>query len=138
MKTFVDSSILIEAMVAGQPHQLRCAELVAEATDTATHCLAESFNRLTGGRLGFRVRPAEAAKMLRQLTPGLTLTSLSGPQMLACLDSAHRRGARGGAIHDLLILEAARLAKAKAIWTLDLSDFRALAPDLDLRSPAQS
>ena len=49
--------------------------------------------------------------MLRQLTPGLTLTSLSGPQMLACLDSAHRRGARGGAIYDLLILEAARLAK---------------------------
>jgi hypothetical protein len=36
-------------------------DLVAEATDTATHCFAESFNLLTGGRLGFRVKPAEAA-----------------------------------------------------------------------------
>ena len=138
MKTFVDSSILIEALVAGQPHQLRCAELIAEATDTATHCLAESFNRLTGGRLGFRVRPAEAAKMLRQLTPGLTLCSLSGPHMLPCLDSAHHRGARGGPIYALLILEAARLPQAKMIWPLYLSDIPALAPDLDVRSPAQS
>ncbi len=75
--------------------------------------------------------------MLRQFAPGLTLTSLSGAQMLVCLESAHRRGARGWAIYDLIILEAARLVKAKVIWTLNLSDFRALAPDLDVRSPAQ-
>lgn len=133
--SFVDSSILIESLVAGQPHHRRCAELVDEATDTATHCLAETFSQLTGGRLGFRVAPAEAARLIRQRTSGLRPISLSGAQMLALLDDTPRRGARGGAIYDLLILEAARLADAEVVWTLNLSDFRALAPDLDVRSP---
>lgn len=134
--SFVDSSILIEALVADQAHHRRCVEILEEATDTAAHCLLETYSQLTGGRLGFRVDPAEAARIIRQRVAGLRITQLDGDQVAASLDTARRRGARGGAIYDHFILEAARLAKAKVVWTLNLSDFRALAPDLDVRSPS--
>jgi len=132
---FVDSSILIESLVETAPHHHACSELVDRATDTATHCLAETFNLLTGGRLGFRVDPGDAAKMIRRRTRNLRFTSLSGEQMLDLQDTARRRGARGGAIYDLIIIQAARLSGAKEVWTLNHSDFVALAPDLVIQSP---
>ena len=51
---------------------------------------------------------------------------LTGKQTLAVIADSERRGARGGAIYDLLHLAAARKAGVETLVTLDVRDFQAL------------
>ncbi len=136
MADFVDTSVLVEALVEGAAHHAACAAALRDAEMTASHCLVETFSILTGGRLGFRV-PAEAtAKLIRYHTTRLHLVTLSGPETLGLLAKAKTSGVRGGAIYDFLILEAARQADASRVLTLNLKDFMPLARGLVVMAPS--
>jgi hypothetical protein len=92
------------------------------------HALAEVFSIFTGGRLGRRVAAATVSQLLEaSVLPLVTVVSLSTRETLAALNAAEARGARGGAVYDLLQLVAARKAKAQALLTLNVRDFQALA-----------
>ena len=89
-----------------------------------------------GGLVG-SVGAATAAKLLEQsIVPLVEVVSLSARETLAALKAAEARGARGGAVYDLLHLVAARKARADAVVTLNGRDFQALAISGDPRIQA--
>jgi hypothetical protein len=89
------------------------------------HGLAEAFSTLTGGRK-FRLNPKQAAEILeREYAPALHVVTLSAGETLRALRDCGPRGVQGGAIFDYLHLVAARKARAAALYTLNVSHFRA-------------
>jgi predicted nucleic acid-binding protein len=127
MVVFIDTSVLVAAMVATENFHEPCRELVAEGTPHFYgHGIAEAFSTLTGGRKSFRVPADVAAELLEaHFVPRLSLTSLTPAEMLRALRDTESRGVRGGGIFDYLHLVAARKAKATRFYTLDLSNFQA-------------
>jgi predicted nucleic acid-binding protein len=130
---FFDTTVLIAAMVEDEQRHEACARVLDEAEDgyASVHSLTECYATLTGGRLGIRLPPGDAANLVRtNVHERLSLVSLKTTEYLQLLDSAGPAGARGGAICDFLLLACARKAKAARIYTLNHRHFIALAPDL--------
>lgn len=135
MSRYLDSSVLVAALVEDEPNHEAClALLAAEASTTWTHALAEVFATLTGGRLGLRVPPQLAAELIEQsLLPRLAVVELPIEDVVVALREAHAVGARGGALYDHLHLFAARKAGVDALFTLNLRHFVALTRHGDPR-----
>ena len=127
MKSSVDSSVIVAAINSDDPDHEPCAALFASGSRGAySHALSETFSTLTGGRLGLRVPPGQAAGIIRdQLKPRLNLVSLDENDLITAFEEAESRGIRGGAIYDYLHLFAARKAGADDFFTLNTKDFRA-------------
>ncbi len=125
MKSALDSSVIVSALCAADPDHDACRRvLLASRPSVLAHALTETFSTLTGGRLGFRLPAADAAKLLRgQIAPKLRTVPLDANELLAAFEEAEARGVRGGAIYDYLHLVAARKAGAKRFFTLNLGDF---------------
>ena len=98
----------------------------------------ETFSTLTGGRLPLRLTPATASRLIEvNLVPRLQIVDLSARDVAKAFADCESRGVRGGAIHDLLHLLAAKEAKVSAFYTLNLNHFRAFhrQGDPELRLP---
>ena len=128
MKVAVDSSVLVAALIASENDHSECNRVLDHHDCSAhVHALAETFNTLTGSRLGFRVPASDAAQMLRnELLPRVTFVSLEAHEVIAALAQAEQRGVRGGAVFDYHHLVAATKMKAERFYTLDVRDFRQL------------
>jgi predicted nucleic acid-binding protein len=124
----LDTSVVIASLDADEPRHAACDRLLcAGGHRLYAHALAESFAILTGGRMSRRLGPAAAASLIEDsVLPFVQLIHLSGREVMRVLADAEQRGARGGAIYDLLHLQAARKAGADALVTLDVRDFEAL------------
>ena len=135
MTVYLDTSVLIAALVEDEPAHEPCLALVRDSHGvTWSHALAEAYSTLTGGRLGIRVSPTLAAALIRdELCPRLRFVDLPVNPLQAALAEAAAAGARGGAIYDYLHLGAARHAAAQVIYTLDTRDFVVLARPGDPR-----
>jgi hypothetical protein len=82
---------------------------------------------LTGGKLGVRVMPELAARMLSQtILPRVSVIELSTVEIIKGLETAQSRGVRGGSVYDYMHLLAARKGDASVIYTLNLADFQHL------------
>lgn len=127
MIAFIDTSVLVAAMIETEDHHQPCRSLVAKGeSHLYSHGIAETFSTLTGGRKTFRLSASVAAELLDDhFVPRLTITTLTPTEMLRAMRDAEARGVRGGAIFDYLHLAAARKAKAARLYTLNLSNFRA-------------
>ena len=122
MKRYWDASALIDAL-----HDSRIEKKALEPGQwTRPHALAETFATLTGGRLGFRYLPDDAAALIRELTQTMNFVELDAAETLAALDLAQRLGVRGGRVHDWLHARAARKAEVEELLTDNLSDFAEL------------
>jgi predicted nucleic acid-binding protein len=126
MSGAADSSVSVEAMVAGLPHHDACRRLLEEGQLHANlHALSETFSTLTGGRLGTRIPAQTAVELIaHDLLPFVTFHALDGDEIMGAFRESQSRGVRGGAIHDYLHLVAARKAGAQQFYTLNISDFR--------------
>ena len=133
--TLIDTSVVVASLDPDEPQHLACDRTLAAGPHKLyAHALAETFSILTGGRQGRRLRPAAAARLIQEsVLPYVQLVSLSGKQVMAALATAQARGARGGAVYDLLHLMAARKVAASRLLTLDVRDFQALAQPGDPR-----
>ena len=134
---FLDSSVLIAALVAAQPHHAKCAALVKPRAGATAHALLETFAFLTG-RMTPRLRPADAVALIREaLAEPLEIFALSGAEHLATLKETAARGITGGAIYDYLHMAAARKAKARRLCTLNVRHFQAFhrAGDPEIAHP---
>lgn len=104
MTRYWDSSALVDAL-----HDSRIETLALEPDQwTRAHSLAETFSTLTGGRLGFRYLPDDAAALIRELTRGMNFVRLDPEEILAALAEAQQHGVRGGRVHDWLHARAAQ------------------------------
>lgn len=136
---FIDTSVLVAAVVASEPHHAVCGRLL-DVGDVGfyIHGLAEFFSTLTGGRKAFRLSPQQAVELLEaDYVPLLQITTLTAAETLRGMRECHSRGVQGGAIFDYLHLVAARKGKAERLYTLNVSNFRAFHRDGDpeIRSP---
>lgn len=133
MKTYWDSSALLAAVVRDEPHHAQANAALASAPDdwTTPHALAECFATLTGGRKSIQLSPADALRVIEgNFLPRLKLLDLGPDDYMTAMRSAQPAGARGGALYDLLHLQAARKLKAQRIYTINVRHFQAFAPDL--------
>lgn len=141
MTAFIDTSVLVAAIVASEAYHAECdAVLDRESIGMFSHGLAETFSTLTGGRESFRVPASVAAAVIEEdYLPCLHFTALTPTEMLRAMGEAESRGVRGGAIFDYLHLTAARKAKAARLYTLNVSNFRAFqrAGDPAIVHPAE-
>ena len=128
MSLLLDTSVIIASLDSDEPHHAACDRLLARGGHKLySHGLAETFAILTGGRHARRLRPALAAQLIQDsVLPFVQLVHLSGRETMAAIADSERRGARGGAIYDLLHLAAARKAGVETLATLDVRDFQAL------------
>lgn len=125
MIDLIDTSVLVAAMVAGEPYHQACLDVVATGQcGLYLHGVAEAFNTLTGGRKAFRLAASTAAELLEDdFVPRLTIVTLTVTETLRAMHEAESRGVRGGAICDYLHLVAARKAQATKLYTLNVSNF---------------
>ena len=127
MTTFLDSTILVAALVEAEQHHAACDALL-DGTDVRiyAHALTETFNTITGGRSGYRLSPADATRFLDDsVLPNVDVVTLTPREMLAAMRESQSRGVRGAAIFDFLHLVAAKKAGAKRLYTLNLRHFQA-------------
>lgn len=137
---YLDATVLVAAVVDIEPFHEPCARLLLSKEPKAvrSHGLAETFSTLTGGRLPLRLSPAIASRLIEvNLTPRLRIVDLTAREVAGAIAECESRGVRGGAIHDLLHLMAAKKAKASAVYTLNLPHFRAFQRkgDPEVRMP---
>ncbi len=141
MTSFIDTAVLVAAIVSSEEHHAECDALLdRESIGMFSHGLAETFSTLTGGRKSFRLAASVAAKIIEEdYLSFLHFTTLTPAEMLRAMGEAESRGVRGGAIFDYLHLAAARKAKAARLYTLNVSNFRAFhrAGDPEIAHPAE-
>lgn len=131
MSVYWDSSALIAATMDVQVRR----RLREGGQFSRAHALAEVFSTLTGSRLGFRVDPADAAKVVAELADALAFVELEAPEVVAALQSARDLGVRGGRVHDFLHAVAAKKAACVSLRTLNTEDFKGLFPSGQVESP---
>ena len=141
MIDFVDTSVLVAAIISGEEHHDACDSLMNRRDlGIYAHGLAETFSTLTGGRRSIQMSAALAAQIIEEdYVPQLSVTTLTPSEMLRAMREAQARGVRGGGVFDYLHLVAARKAKARRIHTLNVSNFRAFhrAGDPDIVHPGK-
>ena len=128
MIAFIDTSVLVAAIVGTEDYHRECDALMDSGElGMFAHGLAETFSILTSGRRKLQMTADAASELIEQdFLPLLSVTSLTPTEMMRAMLDAQSRGVRGGGIYDYLHLVAARKAKAARIYTLNLSNFRAL------------
>jgi predicted nucleic acid-binding protein len=131
MKRYWDASALVDAL-----HDSRIEQKALEADQwTRPHALAEVFSTLTGGRLGVQYLADDAAAMIRELTAGMSFVELDAREVLASLESAQKKGVRGGRVHDWLHARAAHKAGVSELVTDNYSDFVGLEDGFTVTAP---
>jgi predicted nucleic acid-binding protein len=129
MSHFFDTSMLVAAFDDQDSCHERAQSVFMSHADggaIATHTIAETFSILTGRRAW---RASEAFEILRVNTAPMAKVTITASDYLRVVEEAESLGVRGGAIYDVLILAAARKARATNIWTLNRRHFELFAQD---------
>ena len=131
MKRYWDASALVDAL-----HDPHVEEKALESDQwTRAHTLAEAFSTLTGGRLGFKYLPDDAAALIREISAEMNFVELDPPEMLTALELAQKLGVRGGRVHDWLHARAAHKAKVAELLTDNMGDFAGLEDGFSILPP---
>ena len=97
MSAFIDTSVLVAAIIESEDYHQPCRVLVAKGQPHIySHGVAETFSTLTGGKKNFRLSAALAAELLDEhFVPRLSVTTLTPTEMLRAMRGAESRGVRG-------------------------------------------
>lgn len=121
MKTYFDSSVLVQAALEGAPGQAAALAAVRAGGWSRLHALAEAFATLTG-KLAV---PAEVASAsLRSFTGRVRWHHLTEAEVWQALEQAQAAGVRGAGVHDWLHITAARAAGCTRWATLNGRHFQ--------------
>ena len=132
--TFVDSGILVGAVLEKHPEHKQCQAALVEYRDgfTDAHSLAETFATLTGF---YKVPTDAAAELTLALRDDLAIQALSLSDYETAIGEARQRGVMGGGIYDSLHATFARRKKVERIVTRNPSHFAHVAPDVEILTP---
>jgi predicted nucleic acid-binding protein len=132
--TFLDTGILVGALIEKHPEHAACLEAVehSESPFTDAHALAETFATLTGF---YKVPTAAAAELILGIESTVVVEALSLPDYETAIGEAQRRGVMGGGIYDSLHATFARRKGATRIVTRNPTHFVHAAPDLEILTP---
>ena len=131
MKNYFDSSVLVGSLLARHPQHKICAALLEQIPDkiSCAHALAETFVTLTAT---YKVPNDLAARQVLELRKSVNIESLTVADYETAMAEARQRGVMGGGLYDLLHAVFARRRGAKRIYTLNVTDFRHVAPELEI------
>ena len=132
--TFVDTGILVGALLEKHPEHAACLEALeaSEVPFTDAHALAETFATLTGF---YKVPVASAVELTLAVKSSVPIESLSLADYENSIGEAQRRGVMGGGIYDSLHATFARRKGARRVVTRNPSHFAHVAPDLEILTP---
>lgn len=132
--TFLDTGILVGALLEKHPEHVPCLEALeeSEAPLTDAHALAETFATLTGF---YKVPVAAAAELTIGLKSSLTVEALALADYEKAIGETQRRGVMGGGIYDSLHATFARRKGAQRIVTRNPSHFAHAGPDVEILTP---
>ncbi|MBI1294446.1 PIN domain-containing protein [bacterium] len=140
MKMFLDTSVLLAALVRNNPSHVVSRALLQLVVQkqvvgyTSTHVLAELYAKLTGIPFQPRIHGHEAQDLLdNMILPNFEFIALSTDGYKGAINHAVEQGIVGGALFDALILLAAIHADADWIVTFNAKDFRRIRPELAKR-----
>jgi predicted nucleic acid-binding protein len=111
MSFFIDTSVLVAAMIESEDFHEPCRAVVVKGeANMYSHGITETFSTLTGGKKTFRLSAAVAAEFLDDhFVPRLTISTLTPTEILRAMREAETRGK----------------AKAARFYTLNIAHFRA-------------
>lgn len=132
--TFLDTGILVGALLADHPQHEACVGALEDANHpfTDAHALAETFSTLTGF---YKVPIGAATEMTMALGETIDVTPLSLSDYEQAIREARSRGVMGGGIYDSLHATFARRKNARQIVTRNPSHFHHVAPDIEILTP---
>jgi predicted nucleic acid-binding protein len=132
--TFLDTGILVGAILKSHPRHAACVEGIEESSRpfTNAHALAETFATLTGF---YKVPAAAAAELTLGLQDSVAVEALELADYETAIREARSRGVMGGGIYDSLHATFARRKMATQIVTLNPSHFQHVAPDIEILTP---
>jgi predicted nucleic acid-binding protein len=132
--TFVDTGILVGALLKSHPEHGACLAALEDSTRpfTNAHALAETFATLTGF---YKVPTDGATEMILNLKQALPVEPLPLADYETAIREARTRGVMGGGIYDSLHATFARRKKALQIVTRNPSHFQHVAPDIEILAP---
>lgn len=136
----LDTSVLLAALIAdhsAHSRVARCLERLRSEQSVlmlCAHSLAELYAVLTRLPVSPRIGPDLARRLIVENVQGLELeiVALDARDYSAAIQRMADVGEIGGAMFDMLIVQAARKAKAESILTLNEGDFNRLCRDMSL------
>jgi predicted nucleic acid-binding protein len=136
VKVYLDTNVLVAASVEEHPHHVPSFDLVHAVKQGSlkgcigTHGLAEFYSVLTRAPFTPRVHAAEAGRLLDDnILPYFEVVALSAADYKSVLRSCATAGWTGGVVYDAAHLHSALKAKCERVYTFNVKDFRALAPE---------
>jgi len=132
--TFIDTGILVGALLEKHPEHSQCRTALEKFADcfTDAHALAETFATLTGF---YKVPNDVAAELILGLRETLLIRPIPLTDYETAIRLAQSRGVMGGGIYDSLHATFARRKRASRIVTRNPSHFAHTAPDLEILTP---
>ncbi len=133
----LDTSALVAALVEAHPAHRRVVRrlerLLSErsALLLCAHSLAELFAVLTRLPVAPRIGPDQARRLIAENLELLSIeiVALEAQDYAAAIRRMADIGAVGGAMYDMLVVQAALKAKADGVLTLNEGDFSRLCRD---------
>ena len=137
MRIVLDTSVLVAALVEAHPAHARAAQrlerLLSEGTALflCAHSLAELFAVLTRLPVAPRIGPDQTRRLIAENLDLLSIeiVALEAQDYAVAIRRMADIGAAGGAIYDMLVVQAALKAKADGVLTLNEGDFSRLCRD---------
>jgi predicted nucleic acid-binding protein len=129
---YLDTGILVRALLVSLPEHQDCFELINDDSVTSSHSVAETFNTLTGF---FKVRNDIAADLILSLRERMTFEPISTFDYMKVIAESRSRGIQGGIVYDAVHAEIARRLRVDRLVTYNVTNFRHVAPDLNIASP---
>lgn len=132
--TFLDTGILVGAVLERHPEHAQCVAAFEQFSDrfTDAHALAETFATLTGF---YKVPVDIAAELTLGLRDNLRIEALPMRDYETAIRGARGRGVMGGGIYDFLHATFARRKGAERIVTRNPSHFAHVAPEVEILTP---
>jgi predicted nucleic acid-binding protein len=137
VKTLLDTSVLVAAIIEGHPFHLVALpwlQRVQQKLETgivAAHSLAELYAVLTRLPVHPRISPSLAVQLIRtNVLASCQIEALSVSDYLALLEHLEDVGIAGGAVYDAILLHTAQKTGVDRIVTLNEADFRRVYPAL--------
>lgn len=134
MKVFFDTSVLVAVFWGDHVHHAPSLKVFAEATPAdaacAAHSLAEVYAVLTRLPVKPPIGSDQALLFHQEVLDRLSIVSLDANAYAATIRAAAGRGVKGRRICDALLLACAVRSNAEVVFSWNVKDFRALAPEL--------
>ena len=129
---YLDTGVLVRGLMEAHPQHAACFRLIDGNSVSCCHALAEVFNTMTGH---FKIPNDAASQMVGSLPNQMRFEVITQEDYLTVIREARRRGIQGGIVYDAIHAEIARRLKVERIVSYNLTNFRHVAPDLEITAP---